>query len=131
MDQKQIEYYRACGMSDFEIEKRIKQIKKLREWEEKTLSKKPKLEKVAKLGPILSIIGFCLVIVTVVLTAIPPIEEFVREHLVFFAIWLGGSFLISTIGFVLSQINVHNETYHSLVRINKQQKKWKKQLKEN
>lgn len=86
MGQKQIEYYKACGMSDTDIEKRTKQIKKLREWEKKTLSKKPKFEKAAKLGSIFSAIGFCLIILTVVLTAIPPIEEFVRGHLVFFAI---------------------------------------------
>lgn len=131
MDQKQIEYYKACGMSDSEIEKRIEQIKKLREWEEKTLSKKPKFEKVAKLGPILSVIGFCMIIATVVLTGIPPIEEFVRGHLIFFAIWLGSNLFISTIGFILDQIDLHNELYRSLIKINEEHKKWKEQLKEN
>lgn len=106
-----------------------KQIKKLREWEEKTLSKKPKFEKIAKLGPIFSVIGFCLIIFTVVFTAIPPVEEFVRGHLVLFAIWLGCNFLISTVGFILSQINTHNEIYHNLVRINEHCKKLKDQLK--
>lgn len=131
MDQKQIEYYKAYGMSDSEIEKRIEQIKKLREWEEKTLSKEPKLEKVAKFGPILSAIGFCMAIATVVLTGIPPIEEFVRGHLIFFAIWLGSNLFISIIGCILDQINLHNELYHSLTKMNEEHKKWKEQLKEN
>lgn len=125
MDQKQIEYYKACGMSDSEIEKRIEQIKKLREWEEKTLSKEPKLEKIAKLGPILNIIGFCMAIVTVVLTGIPLIEEFVRGHLIFFAIWLGSNLFISIIGSILDQINLHNELYHSLAKRNEEHKNGK------
>ena len=122
---------KPVGCLILRLKKRIEQIKKLREWEEKTLSKEPKLEKIAKLGPILSAIGFCMTIATVVLTGIPLIEEFVRGHLIFFAIWLGSNLFISIIGSILDQINLHNELYHSLIKMNEEHKKWKEQLKEN
>lgn len=130
MDQTtKIKVYKQLGMTDEEISKRLKEQERLQIWEEKTLSKKPKFEKIAAFGPILSAIAFILIISTVVLTAIPPIENFVREHLLGFAIFLGSTFLIATIGFILGQINIHNETYHSLLAAKHQCQKWKDQLK--
>lgn len=115
MDQStKIKVYKQLGMTDEEISKRLKEQEKLRIWEEKVLSKKPKFEKVAAFGPILSAIVFILIISVVILTSIPLIENFVRKHLLGFALFLGSTLLIATIGFILSQINTHNETYHSL-----------------
>lgn len=110
--QKRIEFYKACGMTDREIQKRLEQQRKTELWTKKVLDGKPVLEKLAKAGAVLKWIEVGLILFTFFLTYIESVEVFIKNHLGGFAIYLGVNFVLLTIGFVLSQINIHNETYH-------------------
>lgn len=118
------------GWSETQIEHRIEERRKLDEWKNKILARGLKIEKIAAFGPIVQIIPFSLILIFSAISIIPAGKNFLNEHSTLSLIYLLGVIILTTIGFILSNINNTNNTYKRLKSNEEFFEKMHKQLEE-